>query len=207
MIEFNLGSIPVRIDPLFWVLAGLIGWLSSYSLVGTLLWMIVIFYSVLFHELGHALTALYFGHHPDITLQMSGGVTSRHGESLPLWKEFFIVFNGPAFGFALFLIAFQLSQMLSGETPEAIRYMLGATMFVNLYWTLINLLPIQPLDGGKLLMIVLAGAFGSAGVTLSWGIGVIVAGLASLYFFIKGFMLAGALFLFFAFEGGQKLLK
>jgi membrane-associated protease RseP (regulator of RpoE activity) len=206
MIEFYLGKIPVRIEPHFWVLALLIGYLSSYSIIGTALWVVVIFYSVLFHELGHALTALYFGQKAQITLQISGGVTEREGEALPLWKEFFIVFNGPAFGFLLFGLALQMTETFS-QMPPWLLYILGATIFVNLYWTLLNLLPIQPLDGGKLLMIVLGGAFGPFGITFSYVIGVVVACLASLYFFTKGFLFAGAIFLFFAFEGAQKLLK
>ncbi len=206
MIEFYLGNIPVRIQPHFWILALLIGYLSSYSIVGTLLWVIVIFYSVLFHELGHALTALYFGQDAEITLQMSGGVTERRGNSLPLWKEFFIVFNGPLFGFLLFILAFQLYQRFP-LIPDPLVYILGATIFVNLYWTLLNLLPIQPLDGGKLAMIVLCSLFGSAGVTLSWIIGVLVAAFVSLYFFMKGLLFAGAIFLFFAFEGAQKVFN
>ena len=38
--------------------AGLIGFLSSYSLVGTLVWIVVILVSVLVHEMGHALTGI-----------------------------------------------------------------------------------------------------------------------------------------------------
>ena len=54
------GRIPITIHGAFWILAALIGFLNSHSIVGTLIWMAIILISVLFHELGHALTALAF---------------------------------------------------------------------------------------------------------------------------------------------------
>ena len=81
-------KIPISIHPLFWVLAALIGWLNSNSFAGTVLWTIVILISVLFHELGHALTASFFGQYPKIMLVAFGGVTTYETKDLKFWKQF-----------------------------------------------------------------------------------------------------------------------
>ncbi len=95
------GRIPITIYPTFWLFAALIGYLNSGSLIGTLIWIGIIFVSVLFHEFGHALTALLFGQHPRIELVALGGLTYHDGQKLPFWKQFFIVLDGPIFGFLL----------------------------------------------------------------------------------------------------------
>src|SRR5271169_1684851 len=107
------GRIPVTIYPTFWIFAALIGYLNSMSLIGTLVWVGIIFVSVLFHEYGHALTAMLFKEKPRIELVAMGGLTYHNGQKLPFWKQFFIVLNGPLFGFILALIATALLQVPS----------------------------------------------------------------------------------------------
>jgi stage IV sporulation protein FB len=51
------GKIPIAISPAFWIFAALIGYLNSQSFIGTIIWIGIIFVSVLVHEFGHALTA------------------------------------------------------------------------------------------------------------------------------------------------------
>ena len=62
--HFHIGRIPVRVTGWFWPAAGLFGWGLAQSLAGddtrTLLiylgvWVLVVFCSILVHELGHAL--------------------------------------------------------------------------------------------------------------------------------------------------------
>ena len=86
-------KIPVTISPLFWVVAAMIGFLNTNHIIGTLIWIPIIFISILFHEYGHALTSLFFGQHPKIALVAFGGVTYPQGPRLHLWKEFFVVLN------------------------------------------------------------------------------------------------------------------
>src|ERR1700727_855793 len=101
MLKFP-GKIPVLVHPLFWVLAFLIGWLNTSSILLTLVWVGIIVISVLIHELGHALTAVAFGQQAQIELMGFGGLTHRRGgKKLKLWQEFLIVLNGPLAGFAL----------------------------------------------------------------------------------------------------------
>src|SRR5579871_2650453 len=161
MLHFR-GRIPISIYPTFWIFAALIGYLNSMSLVGTLIWVAIIFVSVLFHEFGHALTALMFGENPRIELVALGGLTYHQGQKLPFWKQFFIVLNGPVFGFLLVGLATILLQFPS-LSQNMMGKVLALTRVVNLFWTIVNLLPVMPLDGGQLLRIILERIFGLKG--------------------------------------------
>src|SRR5690625_4019364 len=100
------GKIPVSIHPLFWLIAFFIGWMWTMTLTGALICVFVILFSVLFHEFGHALTAILFGQKTRIELAAFGGFTYREGRKLKLWEEFFVVLYGPIAGFLLFVIAY-----------------------------------------------------------------------------------------------------
>ncbi|MBM3191343.1 MAG: stage IV sporulation protein FB, partial [Chlamydiae bacterium] len=92
-------SIPIRISPMFWLTAAIIGWINSQSLIGTVIWIVIIFVSILVHEYGHALMARAFGQFPRIELVAFGGVTYPEGPAISLGKEFLVVLNGPLFSF------------------------------------------------------------------------------------------------------------
>jgi stage IV sporulation protein FB len=194
------GRIPIYIFPFFWFLIIMIGWLNSETLIGTAIWSVVILLSVLIHEYGHALTALAFGQEAEINLVGLGGLTKRQGPHLPRWKEFLIVLNGPLAGFALFFLAYFLLPVLGGSKHPVVVYALHVALNVNLFWTLLNLLPVLPLDGGHLLRILLEGAFGVRGIKMAFLASLLLATLVGLYFFLIQQLLIGALFLMMAFE-------
>src|SRR5690606_1612370 len=81
------------------------------------------------------------------------------------------------------------------------------TQFANLFWTIVNLLPVMPLDGGQLLRIVLEAAFGVKGFKAALLIGAILAGLLSFYFFMMQAILLGAFFFLFAFQSFETWRK
>lgn len=201
------GRIPIRIFPFFWVLILLIGWLNSASLsgqvitpfVGTAVWAAVIFFSVLIHEYGHALTALLFGQKAEINLVGVGGVTKRDGPKLAGWKEFLIVMNGPLAGLILFFISYNVMEHLSGS-KVILFFALQVAVQVNLIWTLLNLLPVLPLDGGQLMRILLEGALGILGLKIAFLTSIALATAAGIAFFLIQQVFMGALFLMLAFE-------
>jgi len=192
--------IPVNIHPFFWLLAAVIGWLSTFNVIGTLIWMVIIFVSVLVHEYGHAITAVYFGQKPVINLVGFGGITRREGNKLKLWQEFIIVMNGPIFGLLLCLAAIMLNQAIAGKLGSMTTYALTITAYINLFWTIVNLLPVLPLDGGRLFKIVLQGMFGFRGVKIATFMSLVLCGFIGLSLFAYGLMLPGALFLMLTFE-------
>lgn len=200
------GRIPVTIHPTFWIFAALIGFLNSMSFVGTLIWVGIIFVSVLFHEFGHALTALSFKQNPRIELVALGGLTCHSGQNIPFWKQFLIVLNGPLFGFLLVIITSLLLQI-----PAFAEGMTGSILqlarMVNLFWTVVNLLPVMPLDGGQLLRIVLEGFFGLKGFKYSLITSMVIAVAISGFFFVTQAFLIGALFFLLAFQSYDTLRR
>ncbi len=198
------GKIPIRIHPFFWVLAGIIGWLSSQSVLGTFLWVFIITYSVLIHEFGHALTALVFGQEAEISLVAMGGLTQRRGRELKFWQDFLVVFNGPLAGLLLFFIALQINTyLLSEQSSIVLRYIVQVTIYVNLFWSIVNLLPVQPLDGGRLLSICLEGFFGLTGLKIALFLSMLISVCVGVFFFVFSNVLIGAFFLLLTYESYQ----
>jgi Zn-dependent protease len=157
------------------------------------LWVAVIFVSVLVHEMGHALAFRAFGVRSSIRLHFMGGVTMP-SSVLPMSrpKLVFISLAGPLAGLALGAVAFGV--LISGavQNPGALDA-LSLVMGVNIYWSLFNLVPVIPLDGGH----VLQHALGPRRLRLTLGISGVVGVLAAIYFFTRG-VTFGAIILGFA---------
>lgn len=196
------GRIPIIIHPAFWIFALIIGFLNAGGdLIATLIWVGIIFVSVLFHEFGHALTALTFGRKPRIELVALGGLTYHDGSQLKFWKQFIIVLNGPLFGFLLVVFAtilLSIPGLLQNHNAIAVVRLF---QIVNLFWTVVNLLPVMPLDGGQLLRIVLEGIFGAKGIKYAMATSTIISLGVSLACFLFQMFLIGALFFLFAYQG------
>lgn len=198
MIKFGR-AIPIIIHPIFWLTAAIIGWMNSWSLLGTVLWMGIILVSLLVHEFGHALSAKAFGQTAHIELVALGGFTYHDGKKLKRWQDFIVVLMGPLASILLAVGAFFLRSIL-GPVAPLITYTLTIFVFINIFWTVVNLLPIMPLDGGQLLRIVMEGLFGHKGLKFSLILGIVLSlgvGIAS---FIFGYFLIGAIMLLLAFE-------
>lgn len=198
------GKIPISIQPLFWLVALLIGWVWTFTLSGALLCVLVILVSVLFHEFGHALTAMLFGQKTRIELAAFGGFTYREGRKLKLGEEFLVVLNGPVAGFLLFLLGYAIFRYVPIQN-QLLLFVVKFTFTANLFWTVINLVPVLPLDGGHLLSIVLEAIFGFKGVKMAIIAGLIIAVAICAFFFIIGMFLVGALFLILTFESFRSL--
>jgi len=191
--------IPVRVTLGFWITAAILGFLLSMNLVGMLVWVGIIFISVLIHEYGHAITSYIFGQHPHIELVPFGGLTYPEGKKIAKWKEFIVVFNGPLFGFGIFVVTY-----LMLKSP-AIAQSKGAGILtvirnVNLFWTVVNLLPVLPLDGGHLLRIICQSIFKARGLKIALMTSLLISVGFCLTFFLVGYFLIGAIFILFAFQ-------
>jgi len=203
MITFP-GKIPISIHPLFWLISFFIGWMWTSTLTGALLCVAVILISVLFHEFGHALTAVLFGQKTRIELAAFGGFTYREGRKLKLWEEFLVVLNGPVAGFLIFAIAYLIYRNVAIES-QSLLFVVKFTFIANLFWTVINLVPVLPLDGGHLMSIILEAIFGFRGVKMAIIAGLVIAVVISVFFFALGMFLIGALFLILTFESFRSL--
>lgn len=188
--------IPIRITFFFWITAGLIGYLNSGSLIGTLIWIGIILISILVHEFGHALTAKFFGQRPRIELVAFGGLTYPEGPRLSKGKEFLVILMGPVFGFGLFLLA----TILLPYMPPKIFPIMQVIQWVNLFWTIVNLIPVLPLDGGQLVRVVLQGIMGAKGLRAAIISSAVISIIIALIGFTSGWYILGILFILFAFQ-------
>src|ERR1700675_4909709 len=75
-VAFRLGTIPVRVHLSFLLVTVFLAAGSLGDVRGLLCWILVVFVSVMIHELGHALVGRQFGLAPEIDLQGMGGLTS-----------------------------------------------------------------------------------------------------------------------------------
>lgn len=185
--------IPVTVHPLFILVALWIGYLITQDLVLSFGVAIIVFLSVLIHEYGHAFTARFFKQKTSITLQLLGGLTERRGPPLKKWQEFLIVLNGPLAGFTLSIASYLLFTIYP-------NVFLWIAFQINLWWTILNLIPILPMDGGQLMKITLEGIFGLKGLKLSVIISLVLGLLATAYMFMQQQIFIGAIFAIFTFE-------
>lgn len=168
--------------------------------MGTLVWAAVILVSLLVHEFGHALAAKAFGQTAQINLVAMGGLTYHDGKTLKRWQDFVIVLMGPVAGLSLFALAYFTRMAIGASVVPIIGYTLTIFVFVNLFWTIVNLLPIMPLDGGQLLRIILEGLFGYRGLKITLFIGIVLGVTLGIALFIYGLFLMGAILLLLSFE-------
>lgn len=202
------GRITVRAEPFFWLMAGLFGMmLGRGSPRETVMWAVVIGFSVLFHELGHAAVCLAWGKGADIVLHGFGGATrARDLSRFGTWRTAALDLAGCAAGFALAAVA--LAVLVAGRAtlpPEA-KALAGALVTVNVWFSIFNLLPISPMDGGKLVSGLLSAHWGVKGQRVAHGIGLALGAAACLWFY-RGGALWGA-FLCGAMAAGEgKALK
>jgi Zn-dependent protease len=192
-------TIPITIKSSYWISTALLSFLLTGGQIATVpLMMAIIFISVLFHELGHALTALLFGNHPKVELLFMGGLTHYEGKKLTFWKKFLIIFNGPFFGFILGVLAYYLYLKTAPQTFWNSTLMAVAT--INLFWSIINLFPVLPLDGGQLLRLAMEKWLGVQGLRMSFLVGGVLSTLLGMFFFYLNNLLGGSLVFLFAFE-------
>lgn len=173
---------------------------SSYQFFS---WLIVIFFSILIHEFGHALAAQLCGKATLIELSFLGGTTYFRQEGLKKWQLFLIALAGPLFGLGLFVFS---AYMLERTDPRSLLYYpFKISSVINFFWTLFNLLPILPLDGGQLLRIIFEAVFKNKGLMISGVTSVVFSLGLAIIGFIFGQYFIGALLFLFAFQNFELL--
>lgn len=142
---------PVAVRGSFLLIAALIGFVGVGSAEQTIAWIVVVFVSILIHELGHALTARMYGAQVAIELNGLGGLTrwSLPEVELTPGRRSLIAAAGSAVGLLFGGIVLLIAQF--GPYPPLVTFILQSLIWVNVFWGLVNWLPIRPLDGGHLL--------------------------------------------------------
>ena len=129
-----------------------IAWSMGHGrLVNAVVLALVLFGSILVHELGHALVGQRLGLRPQrIVLHGFGGLC-QYGRTPGPRQGVFASAAGPAAGLALGLVAALLQWVAGPVLPDGAVWTLGWLVWVNVFWSLFNLLPMYPLDGGHVL--------------------------------------------------------
>ncbi|MEM1309748.1 MAG: site-2 protease family protein, partial [Cyanobacteria bacterium P01_H01_bin.153] len=159
----NLFGIPFYVNVSWFLVLGLVTW--SYgsglaeafpSLPGSIPWLLglfaalLLFSSVLAHELGHSFAALRQGISVNsITLFLFGGLAALERESDTPGGAFKVAIAGPVVSLILFAVLSTVGQVLALNGP--LGAIVSLLAYINLALGIFNLLPGLPLDGGNVL--------------------------------------------------------
>lgn len=155
-LSFSLFGIPVRVHVWF-VLVGMLLGMSHPDVDERpwflAVWLGVVFFGVLSHELGHALVGRRFGYAPRIELVALGGVTSFEGiDRAKPWQRMLTVFAGPLVNGTLGTLFLVAHARFAGDISEVAAMTLREAGIIQIFWAVLNLIPMIPLDGGHILL-------------------------------------------------------
>jgi Zn-dependent protease len=198
---FRIGGIEVGVHASWLVVFGLVTWSLATGFFPVAvpgaapleLWVlgavaaVLLFVSVLIHELAHSFVARARGLDArSITLFIFGGVSNLAGEAKEASTEFLVAVVGPLSSAAIAGVCFVLGSVVAEPRLGAL---LGYLLVVNLLLAAFNLIPGFPLDGGRVLRAILWGATNNvrrateiaSGVGQLVGIGLMAWGLLRLF--------------------------
>jgi Zn-dependent protease/CBS domain-containing protein len=159
----NLFGIPFFVNVSWFLVLALVTWdyggglASTFpALSGATPWILglvaalLLFASVLAHELGHSFVAMQQGIGVNsITLFLFGGLAALEKESDTPKGAFWVAIAGPLVSFTLFALFFTAGQVLQLAGP--IGAIVSLLAYINLALGVFNLIPGLPLDGGNVL--------------------------------------------------------
>ncbi len=187
-LRFRIGGIPVEIHPLFWVATLALAHDRLFEPLHLSSWVLVVSVSILVHEMGHALALRRLGHRPGVELGAMGGMTwaaSRTGLT-PL-ADILVSLAGPIAGFMIGVPLTVLGWLFPGLYSLPVFGVFYADIvFVNVWWGLLNLLPILPLDGGHVMRAWLRRSWPSVATARSLQVSAGVAAIVAIVAFLRG---------------------
>jgi Zn-dependent protease len=226
-LRFPLLGVPIRIHPGFWILGLWFGFDQSDP-KRTLVFVSVLFVSILWHEMGHAMASKWQRLRPSVVLYWMGGLCYSDRGGLPLGGRLAVILGGPGAGFILAILTAVIGYAAAGMTiaddlalfglgpgdPGAAWDKLGGVyaidfyanmLYINVGWTIINLLPVWSLDGGQFLGELLTRNGRRRGMVRTHQVGMITAGAVALLAFSWERYFPAVLFALFAFSNYQGL--
>ena len=161
----KIKGIPLRVHP-SWFLVVFYFTLSAQAKLATvlngdvsfltglligLLTSVLLFFSIVLHELGHSFMAIHEGAKVrDITLFFLGGMTSLAKECSTPLGNLRIAISGPIISLAIAISLIVLSNLFT-ESSFVFSNLLNQVGSLNFLIAIFNLLPVLPLDGGMIL--------------------------------------------------------
>lgn len=220
----RLAGIPISIHPLWLVIVALITWslgeayypeevsgisqAAAYAL--GLASALLLFASILLHELGHALVARRYGVEIEgIQLWLLGGVARMRNTVHRPVEELRFALAGPAVTLAIVVVFGLAVAALPSSAPDSLRALLAYQALVNALILIFNLLPGFPLDGGRVLRAILWRRSGdleratatAARVGRGFGYGLVGLGLAGAFLGASGLLWLGLIGIFLILAG------
>jgi Zn-dependent protease/CBS domain-containing protein len=189
-------GIPVYVSPYWFIIAGvfIVIYANDLSALSTSMryvvaaaFVVLLYVSVLVHELSHSVVARSYGLPVRrILLYPLGGISEIEREAPTPGREFAVAGAGPALSLVLSAVGWGLSQLVPDGIPGAlIRQLMVANLIVGVF----NLLPGLPLDGGRMLRAVIwkfTGKPTSATIAAAWVGRVLALALLAIPFFSGG---------------------
>lgn len=195
---FTLANVPVSISPWYLFLLYYLSRGNASPLVAA----VCITLSLLVHEFGHALMARRFGMNPEITLLGFGGVTS-HEPAQRDRDDALIVAAGPGAGLLLAGVSYATLAFVP-NVPPTLAPLLEYLVLINVFWSIYNLLPMWPMDGGQLFRLGMLKLFKPVTAErITHGTGLVLAGLAVMVAMRMGY--GPMMFFILALTGWQNL--
>ena len=187
-VRLTLFGIYVRIHPLFWVMAAFVVWQSTPDPKLKFLGVLCVLLSILVHELGHAVFIRKWGYPSEIVLYGMGGYATS--TQFSTWRSVWISFAGPLAGFVLYGIVYGIKYGLARFSPEslsidAVGYCIWLLLWINLYWGIMNLAPVLPLDGGRIVQALMMRYAPRRGVERTLQVSIVAAGTIAYWGFTQ----------------------
>jgi Zn-dependent protease len=156
--RFQVFGFPVTIDISFVVIIAILGWVPGGTLQDFVVWLVMVPVAVLVHELGHAFVARTTGASPSIHLAGLGGLTTYvPPHPLSRARNIAISIAGPAVGIVIGVVLLAYGRGI-GVHSDLEQSIVNTAIFTTLGWSILNLLPILPLDGGQTMRELLPGS-------------------------------------------------
>jgi Zn-dependent protease len=190
-LNFRLFGIPIRVSPWFWLFSGLFSFQYLQDAAHPYAFFFIsigcMFFSILVHEMGHAVTMRLFRLPARVILLAMGGVAISPFPANERWKRIAISLAGPAAGIGLLFLPLYFGQywLLSRFPSVFLHQAIAVLLLFTGLWNVVNLLPVYPLDGGQATLEVTTGVSNRRGPVYAFGIGFITAGLVVLLFVLR----------------------
>ena len=210
MLSFYLLRYRVTVHPSFWLMGALLGLGTLEGPKGhpvkLMLWILIMFLSILWHELGHAIAFRRCRMESEIVLYSMGGYAAPLAPGhLTRNQDIFVSLAGPlmqlAVGIPLYLVSRwgYFDSFLVGR--EFAHDALVMVIWINIFWALVNLLPVLPLDGGR----ISRALCGPRNLRTALWISVIAGAAAAVGMLMLGMPYGGLFFGLLAFNNWQQL--
>jgi Zn-dependent protease len=191
-LNWRMFGVAIRVHPLFWVLAAFLGWDSFFNNGGfglLLLWVGCVFVSILLHEFGHVVAGRLFGSQGHILLYWFGGLAYGSSDLRKRWQRVVVFLAGPAAQLLLYAAIRLLGRPVVLLMPDSLKLpmleMLKMLSWINFFWACFNLLPVFPLDGGRVTREICEAIFPARGGVYALGISTLVCAAAALYILLS----------------------